>query len=120
MLLGMLALYLVLLGAAIWGLVETRSWVVATYSTPAEEKNWNEFRAAIEQRQNDPHSPVQRSSQRGDEPPIKILFTDNLPAVLLWALLFLSILYWSVGIMMVGALRTSNQPPAQRSPDTDV
>ncbi|MBI1246780.1 hypothetical protein GC197_02915 [bacterium] len=114
----MTAVYLLLLGSGIWGLFAFRDWVLTTYATPAATENWNDFRESIEEGQSKPHSPVKRPPRRSEEPPFKVLFSKNFGAIVLWSSTFLSILYWSVGIMMAGALRTPSQ--VSTSPDDDV
>lgn len=110
-LMGMAAGYVVLMVALIFGLLQARGWVAQTYDTPEATENWQKLAQSLEQRKNSDRSPVKRPSQRSDEPPIKILFSENFPAVVAWSLVILSILYWSVGIMIAGALRTPSQHP---------
>ncbi len=114
----LVAIYAILVGLTVWGLLETRSWVVATYNTPQETENWNELREALHEKKRAENPSQPNHPKRSVEPPIKILFSENFPTVVTWAIVFLSILYWSVGIMMVGAIRTSNQLPA--SPPNDA
>lgn len=117
-LLGLALVYAILTGATVWGLFEARSWVATTYDTTEETENWQELRSTLHERKKaeNPDNPIPR--QRSAEPPIKILFSENFPTVVTWAVLFLSILYWSVGILMAGAIRTSNNIPA--SPHDDA
>ncbi|GAA4440448.1 hypothetical protein [Bremerella cremea] len=104
--------YALLVALGITGLVHARTWVLATYDTPSETEKWNDFRQAISEGQNEGHSPVKRRTPGSQQPPIKILFSENFAAIVIWSIVFLSILYWSVGIMMVGALRTPSHVPA--------
>ncbi|PQO29352.1 hypothetical protein DTL21_25115 [Bremerella cremea] len=117
-LLALSAIYAILVGLTVWGLFQARFWVVATYDTPQETENWNELREALHQKKKaeDPSEPS--PPKRSAEPPIKILFSENFLTVVTWAIVFLSILYWSVGVMAAGAIRTSNQFPA--SPPDDA
>ncbi len=116
-LLALAAIYAVLLGFVCWGLIETRAWVLQTYGTAEATENWNDFRQALTQGEDPIPSPVNRPNQRSDEPPIKILFSENFLAIVIWSAVILSILYWSVGIMIAGAMRTPSHPPASLDDD---
>ncbi|RCS54850.1 hypothetical protein DTL42_06965 [Bremerella cremea] len=110
--------YTILVGLTVWGLFETRSWVAKTYDTPQATENWQELREALHEKKKAENLSQPSPPKRSVEPPIKILFSENFPTVVTWAVVFLSILYWSVGIMIAGAIRTSNQLPA--SPNNDA
>ncbi len=103
---------LLLAGLTSWGLVETRQWALETYSTDEEAENWNHFREALRQEQAQDRAAVERAPDRGDEPPMKIWFSESFTSVFLWSLALLTVLYWSMAIMIVGALRTPNRRPA--------
>lgn len=109
---AMAAGYIILLVLVIYGLLQARVWVAQTYGTPQATENWQKLTQELEQRQESDHSPVKRPAQRSAEPPIKILFSENFPAIVAWSLVILSILYWSVGIMIAGAMRTPSHQPA--------
>lgn len=110
--------YAILVGLTIWGLLETRAWVTKTYDTPQATENWQELREALHKKKKAENPSQPSPPKRSGEPPIKILFSENFLTVVTWAVVFLSILYWSVGIMIAGAIRTSNQLPA--SPNNDA
>jgi len=109
--------YVILVSAIVFGLVQARRWVARTYDTPQATENWNRLTQDLQQRQDQGHSPVKRPSQRSAQPPIKILFSENFPAIVAWSLVILSILYWSVGIMIAGAMRTPSHHPASLDED---
>lgn len=113
-----IALYAILVGLTVWGLLQARSWVVATYDTPQETENWNELREALHEKKKAENPAHPDPRKRSTEPPIKILFSENFLTVVTWAIVFLSILYWSVGIMFAGAMRTSNQIAASPPDDS--
>ncbi|MBA2115628.1 hypothetical protein [Bremerella alba] len=117
LLMGMAAGYVVLMGVLVFGLLQARVWVAQTYDTPEATENWQKLTQSLEQRQNQGRSPVKRPRQRSDQPPIKILFSENFPAIVAWSLVIMSILYWSVGIMIAGALRTPSHQPASADAD---
>lgn len=116
-LMGMAAGYVVLVGIIIYGLLQARVWVAKTYDTPEATENWQKLTQELEQRQDRDHSAAKRPPQRSAEPPIKILFSENFPAIVIWSLVILSILYWSVGIMITGAMRTPSHQPASLDHD---
>ncbi|QDU76975.1 hypothetical protein Pan97_40340 [Bremerella volcania] len=116
-LMGIGAGYVALLGLVTYGLLQARNWVAQTYDTPEATENWQKLTQELEQRQDRGHSPVKRPAQRSSVPPIKILFSENFPAIVAWSLVILSILYWSVGIMIAGALRTPSHHPASVDDD---
>lgn len=116
-LLGLVVVYAILTGATVWGLVEARSWVESTYTTPEASESWNELRETLHERKKAENPDNPNPPQRSAEPPIQVLFSENFPTVVTWAVVFLSILYWSVAIFMAGAIRTSNQITA--SPHDD-
>ena len=115
---GLTVGYVVFVIAIVCGLLQARVWVRQTYSTPQATENWQKLTRKLEQRQENDPSAVKRPAQRSAQPPIKILFSKNFPVILTWSLVIMSILYWSVGIMTTGALRTPSRPPA--SPDHDA
>ena len=109
--------YVLLVGVIVFGLLQARTWVAKNYSTPEATANWQKLTEDLEQRQESNRSPVKRPSQRSEKPPIQILFSENFPAIVTWSLVILSILYWSVGIMITGALRTPSHQPASLGDD---
>lgn len=111
-LIGMWVGYVLLVIVVVYGLLQTRQWVARTYDTPQATENWQKLTEELDQRQDRDHSSAIRPVQRSAEPPIKILFSKNFPAIVTWSLVILSILYWSVGIMIAGALRTPSHDPA--------
>lgn len=114
---GMAIGYVLLVVAIICGLLQARVWVAKTYGTPEATRNWQKLTEELEQRQDRDHSTAKRPPQRSAEPPIKILFSENFPAIVTWSLVILSILYWSVGIMIAGAMRTPSHHPASLGDD---
>lgn len=116
-LMGMAIGYVVFAGIILCGLLQARGWVSQTYDTPQASENWRKLTQDLEQRQKEDHSPVKRPAQRSAEPPIKILFSENFPAIVTWSLVILSILYWSVGIMIAGAMRTPGHQPVSLDDD---
>ncbi|PQO25334.1 hypothetical protein C5Y96_25925 [Blastopirellula marina] len=116
-LIGMWGGYVLLVIVVVYGLLQTRQWVALTYNTPQATENWQKLTEELDQRQDRDHTSAIRPVQRSAEPPIKILFSKNFPTIVTWSLVILSILYWSVGIMIAGALRTPNHHPTSIGDD---
>jgi hypothetical protein len=80
-----------------------RGQIIATYSQPQAQADWQRWQAEEAARQADPSSPVRRRPPRSAEPPPLVLMRDSFPAVAATLLVVVSVCF-AFAVLSLGGL----------------
>jgi hypothetical protein len=109
-----LAVYLLMVFAIVYGMWAARRMALATFNSPAAARQWQVWRDQSSE-EADPQGPVQRRPSRSPEPPALILMRDYFGVCLVFAVAISSLLYGALALMIVGAVARPERPPADRN-----
>ena len=98
-----LVLYVCLLATVAWGMLRTRAYALADFSTPAAQQSWDEWREAVKRGKSET-SPVQRKTPKSVQPPTLVLLRDHFPVCLTAAVVMSSLLFASLMFLIRGVL----------------
>lgn len=107
-----LALYLVTLIAIVVGTVRARQQTLITYGTVQAQADWNKWREEASGQTNE--GTVSRRQPRSAEPPALVLMRDHFTAVLWAGVVFGSLLYMLLAIVVVGATAKPAHPAEEQ------
>jgi|FLYL01.1.fsa_nt_gi hypothetical protein len=111
-------LYGAVIAAVVFGLWYARRQAEAIYQTPQAIADWQKWVREAE-RQERGEGPVRRRAPKVQEPPAAILMRDYFGVCLAGAIALSSALYWSLAVMIHGALfagRTPSDKQTQQDP----
>lgn len=109
-----LALYLVLLGVVVFGMLKVRETTLATMGTPEARAEWKAWRESEPNQRKD--LPVSRRPPKSSEPPSLVLMRDHFPVVMSAAVVFSSLLFAAMSIALRGAFARNLQMEGSNSP----
>lgn len=95
--------YPVAMAALVWGMFHTRTVVLRNFDSPESHSNWQEWRSDVEKQQQEPQT-VARRVPKSEEPPTLVLMRDYFVTCLTGAIVFVSMFYWSVAGLTIGAI----------------
>lgn len=111
--------YFAVLVAIVWGMFSFRTNVLRDLDSPESRERWQAWRADVEKQQRESQTPPRRVP-KSEEPPTLVLMRDYFVTCLVGAVLFVSLLYWALAGMTIGALTDSSASdrahPASRRP----
>lgn len=98
-----LAVYLIMVAAIVYGMLVARRITLAEFGSAAAQQQWQTWRdQAIEE--SDREGPVQRRPSNSNEPPALVLMRDYFGVCLMFAIAMSSMLYGALALMIVGAV----------------
>ena len=95
--------------------VQIRSSAVGFFSSPDRQAEWGQWREAVKNQPED--SPVKRRVPKSHEPPTLVLMRDYFAMCLGAGLIFGSVLFYVMMVMIRGAFRSSGQFPVSEAGD---
>jgi len=101
----LLGVYLALQGVLVVALWQTRIAVIQQFNQPEELERWNEYRDSMAAKSEE-QGPVERRGNPSESPPVLVLFDENFVTLVAGSVIFSSILYWMLAIMILGAINT--------------
>ncbi len=105
---ALVAGYVLVVAAVIFGLFRARRIALEIYGTPAAQAAWDEWVGDVKMRR---AGDVPREVPRSDRPPALVLMQEHFVTCLVGALLVTSALYGSIAWLLYGAV-TSPGPDA--------
>jgi hypothetical protein len=97
--------YLALMAALVGGMFRARERVLATLGTPEARADWQTWRSDVRGRVERGEGPARRRVPPSAEPSLLVLLRDDFPTCLAVAVVFPSLLYLVLMILLRGALR---------------
>jgi hypothetical protein len=97
--------YAALLIALVWCLFAMRHSVRRNLDSADARGDWQTWRSDVEREQHQPQT-VARRVPKSAEPPALVLMRDYFVTCLVGAVLFVSLLYWAVAGLAIGAATT--------------
>ncbi|MEX2169730.1 MAG: hypothetical protein WD851_10495, partial [Pirellulales bacterium] len=94
--------YLALMIALVWGLFAQRQNVLRDLDSSEARGDWQAWRSDVERQQQEPQT-VARRVPKSAEPPALVLMRDYFVTCLVGAVLFVSLLYWALAGLAIGA-----------------
>lgn len=99
------AIYAILLVALVWGLFAMRQNVLRDLDSADARGDWQAWRSEVEREQKQPQT-VARRVPKSAEPPALVLMRDYFVTCVVGAVVFVSLLYWAVVGLAIGAATT--------------
>ena len=97
--------YLALMIALVWGLFAQRQSILRDLNSPDARGDWQAWRSDVERQQQEPQT-VSRRVPKSAEPPALVLMRDYFVTCLVGAVLFVSLLFWALAGLAIGAATT--------------
>ena len=104
--------YALLVGLVVAAMVRTRKSVLTRLDSPAAQLQWQTWQDDVRQQTSAQSASVSRRIPKSDEPPALVLMRDYFVVCLTGALLFSSLLYWTLAFFAVGAAATEDDQSA--------
>ena len=103
-------LYLVVMAALIGSLFVMRQNLLRNLGTAQAREEWQQWRSDVERQQQEPQA-VARRVPKSEEPPALVLMRDYFVTCLIGAALFVSLLYWAIAGLTIGAVTNRGGTP---------
>ena len=95
--------YFALTVALVWGLFAKRQNVLRELDSADARGDWQAWRSEVERQQQEPQT-VARRVPKSAEPPALVFMRDYFVTCLVGAVLFVSLLFWAIAGLAIGAL----------------
>jgi hypothetical protein len=93
--------------ALVWGMFAMRMNVLRELNTQKSHENWQHWRSDVERQQQQTQT-IPRRIPKSEEPPALVLMRDYFVTCLVGAVLFVSLLFWAVAGLAIGAITDSS------------
>jgi hypothetical protein len=108
--------YVLLLSAAVGGVVEARRRTLASQSSPESQAAWKAWRDKTRELSTS-NDPMKRREAKAPEPPLLILLRDHFGAAVGSTVVAVTLFYWFLAFLIRGSLRT---PPVRGMPPSET
>jgi len=110
-LVGYFLAYVVIVGAAVWGICAARAAIVAQFGTPEARRDWQAWKAETE-RLSRAHPALERRPVTSDEPPSLVLMRDHFGTILAGGVTIVSFVVAFLLLALDGSFKSRRNPTA--------